>query len=151
MDVGLRIVSVRRDPQVSERLKTGKFRINQELNEEWVDLHNQGQYVLNLQGRILACVRREGLKHAPSGFRVLKQVPIQSQDTIPMNPGQRFRLYTGERSGQKLQLNPQDRIQRVLWLVHSTYLWLPRGNEAHLYFSQADLKQGNPLVRFYLE
>lgn len=150
MDVGLRIVSVRRDPRVTERLKSGKFRVNQELNEEWIDLYNQGQYVLNLQGRILACVFREGLKHAPQKYRILKQVSIHSQDTIPMHPGQRFRFYTGERSPQTLQLNPQDKIQRVLWLVHSSYLWLPRGNEAHLYFSQADLKQANPLARFYL-
>ncbi len=150
MDVGLRIVAVHRDPQVTQRLKTGKYRVNDELNHEWIDLQNQGEYVLNLQERILACVHREGLKHAPQSFQILKQVRIHSQDTIPMQPGQKFRLFTGERPASATQLDPHSRIHRVLWLVQNSYLWLPRGNEAHLYFSQADLRQGNPLARLYL-
>lgn len=150
MDVGLRIVSVRPDPRVTQRLKTGKYRVNQELNDEWIDIHNQGEYVLNLQGRILACVRREGLKHAPKGFEIIKQVTINSQETIPMQPGQKFRLFTGERPEKATQLDKRSRITRVLWLVQNSYLWLPRGNEAHLYFSQSDLRQGNPLARCLL-
>ncbi len=150
MDVGLRIVTVRPDPRVRERLKTGKFKVNRELNDEWVDVHNQGEYVLNLQGRILACVRREGLKHAPQGFQILKQAVINSNEPIPMQPGQRFRLFTGERPDRPTQLDQRSRISRVLWLVQNSYLWLPRGNEAHLYFSQSDLRQGKPLARTYL-
>lgn len=150
MDVGLRIVSVHQDPRVAERLKTGRFRVNRELNDEWIDLVNQGEYVLNLQGRILACVYRDGLKHAPRSFKVLKQAHIHAQETIPMHPGQKFRLFSGERPGGSTQLDPRARIQRVLWLVSNSYLWLPRGNEAHIYFSQADLRQGKPLARYYL-
>lgn len=147
VQVGLEIIQLHRDPAIVERLRSGKFRINQELNEEWLDLQNQGPYVLNLQGRILACMERSGPRQAPRTWRCLRKTVIRSQAVIPLHPGAVIRIYTGEQPAVPTRLS-EARISRVLWLVQPTYLWLPEGHEAHLYFSQQDLNQGKaPLAR----
>ncbi len=149
--VALDIVSVRRDPAVSNRLQSGKYRINQELNEEWVDIQNNGPYVLNLQGRILACMRRYGLRNAPSRYECLRQAQVRANQTIPLQPNQKIRVFTGEQPRTSTQLTNGTGISRVLWLVQPTYLWLPEGNEAHIYLSLDDLRKGRaPLSRFIL-
>jgi hypothetical protein len=147
MQVGLEIIRLHRDPAVAERLRSGKFRINQELNDEWLDIQNQGPYILNLQGRILACVARSGSRHAPRAWRCLRKTMIRSNAVIPLDPGAVIRIYTGEQPVTPTRINEHS-ISRVLWLVQPTYLWLPEGHEAHLYFSQQDLSQGKaPLAR----
>jgi hypothetical protein len=139
-DVALRIAHLHRDPLTSQRIQTGRFRINQELNEEWIDLENAGHYVLNLQGRILACIKRQG----PRSAICLRQAEIRSNQPIPMHPGDRIRLFTGEQPAIRPQVQSQRPLARLLWMVQSSYLWLPDGHEAHLYFSQDDLRQGRP-------
>ncbi len=149
MQVGLDIVALHRDPQMDKRLLSGKFRVNRELNEEWIDIQNNGPYVLNMQGRLLACMERIGLRSAPRGFRCLRKALIRAQTTIPLDPGHKIRIYTGEQPATATQLGGQDRISRVLWMVQASYLWLSEGHEVHIYFSQDDLKQGKePLSRF---
>lgn len=148
MQVGLEIVALHQDPQMEQRLKSGRFRINRELNDEWLDIQNNGPYVLNLQGRVLACMARSGLRSAPTGFRCLRKALIHAQTPIPLQPGDRIRIYTGEQPAVSTYLG-QERLSRVLWLVQPTYLWLLQGHEAHIYLSQADLRQGRPpLSRF---
>lgn len=149
-DVALHIVAVQRDRQMAQRLRSGKYRVTHELNDEWVDIQNNGPYILNLQGRILAAVKRQGLINAPSGFTILRQVHIRANTTIPMHPGQKVRIFTGEQPSSATRLN-DSRISRVLWLVQNTYIWVPEANEAHLYFTQADLRNGTPpLARYRL-
>ena len=143
MQVGLEIIRLHRDPATSERLRSGKFRINQELNDEWLDIQNQGPYVLNLQGRILACMERSGTRLAPQAWRCLRKAVIRSNAVIPLDPGLVIRIYTGEQPARATRIQ-ESRISRVLWLVQPTYLWVPEGHEAHLYFSQQDLNQGKP-------
>ncbi len=146
--VGLDIVDVHRDRQMQQRMRTGKYRITHELNEEWVDLQNNGPYVLNLQGRLLVCARR--LTNGSNGYNVLRQAKIRSHATIPMQPGDKVRIYTGEQPSERTKLT-DTRIRRVLWLVQTNYLWLADGNEVHLYFSEADMRQGKGLLsRFIL-
>lgn len=131
-----------------QRLKSGHFRINRELNDEWLDIQNNGPYVLNLQGRVLACMSRLGLRSAPTGFRCLRKALVRSQAPIPLQPGDRIRIYTGEQPSVSTYLG-QERLNRVLWMVQSTYLWLTEGQEAHIYLSQEDLLKGKaPLSRF---
>lgn len=149
-EVSLRLSDVHRDPQVSQRMLSGRYRINQELNLEWADIRNDGPYVLNLQGRVLACMRREGLRAAPSGFECLRYAELRANAPIPLQPGQKVRVFTGEQPRTRTHIADGAQISRVLWLVQSSYLWLPEGNEAHLYLSQQDLRQGRkPLARFY--
>lgn len=149
--VSLDIVSVRFDPQVDQRLQSGNFRINQELNQEWIDLKNNGPYTLNLQGRIIACIKRHGLRNAPTRFECLRYAQLRSSTTIPLKPGQKVRIFSGEQPRSSTHISDQDQINLVLWLVQSTYLWLPTGNEAHIYTSLADLRnQRTPLSRFFL-
>jgi len=146
--VALDIADVHRDRQMQQRMRTGKYRITHELNEEWIDLQNNGPYVLNLQGRLLVCVRRLG--NGANGYNVLRQALIRSNATIPMQPGDKVRIYTGEQPAERTrQTDP--RIRRVLWLVQTNYLWVPEGHEVHLYFSEADMRQGKGLLsRFIL-
>ena len=149
-DVSLTLSDVHRDPQVAQRMLSGRYRINQELTLEWADIRNDGPYVLNLQGRVLACMRREGLRSSPSGFECLRYAELRATAAIPLQPGQKVRVFTGEQPRTSTHLADGAQISRVLWLVQSTYLWLPEGNEAHLYLSQQDLRQGRkPLARFY--
>lgn len=151
VNVSLSIISVRRDPQVAQRLASGKFRVNQELNQEWVDIQNQGPYVLNLQGRVLACVRRRGLIKSPSGFECLRHAQLRAQQTIPLQPGEKVRIFTGEQPRTSTYISDGAGLSRVLWLVQPSYLWLPEGNEAHLYLSLEDLRKGkSPLARYLL-
>lgn len=150
-EVALDIVAIRRDPAAAQRIQTGKYRINQELNEEWVDIQNNGPYVLNLQGRILACMRRYGLRNSPTGYECLRQAPLRANQTIPLQPNQKVRVFTGEQPRTTTRLSDGSGISRVLWLVQPTYLWVPEGNEAHLYLSLDDLRKGRrPLSRFVL-
>lgn len=145
-DVGLRIVRIQRDPLASERMRTGKYRINHELNLEWVDIANQGPYVLNLQERVLACVSKQG-----SRLEVLRSARILAHQAIPFNPGQTVRIYTGEQPRTATYIDDSERVHRVLWLVQRTYLWVPQGTEARLYFSRDALKQLQaPLARYPL-
>ncbi|HEY9840593.1 MAG: hypothetical protein ACAI44_40680 [Candidatus Sericytochromatia bacterium] len=151
VDVSLQIVDVHRDPHAARRLASGKYRINQELNEEWADIQNNGPYVLNLQGRVLACVKRQGLIKAPRGFETLRYAQLRANSTIPLQPGQKVRVFTGEQPRSSTHITDGTRLSRVLWLVQNTYLWLPEGNEAHLYLSLQDLRQAKaPLARFLL-
>lgn len=151
VDVALDIVAVHRDPQVRERLRSGKYRINRELNEEWVDIQNNGPYVLNLQGRVLAAIRREGLRQAPQRFEILRHALLRANTTIPMQPGQKVRVYSGEQPRTATRISDQVKISRVLWIVQSAYMWVPECNEAHLYFSLEDMRKGRtPLARYFL-
>lgn len=148
VDVQLEFAALHRDPQAAHRIRTGKYRVNQELNEEWADIQNSGPYVLNLQGRILACVKRRGLIKAPSGFDCLRYAQVRAHQPIPLQPGQRVRVYSGEQPRGATHIPDAHRISRVLWLVQTTYLWVPEGNEAHLYLSLDDLRTGKmPLAR----
>jgi hypothetical protein len=148
VQVGLDIVNLHRDPQIESRLRSGRFRVNRELNDEWIDIQNNGPYVLNLQGRILACMERIGLRNAPKGFRCLRKALIRAQTTIPLNPGHKVRIYTGEQPANTTHIGEQQ-ISRVLWMVQSSYLWVPEGHEVHIYFSQDDLKRAQePLSRY---
>lgn len=150
-EVALNIADLHPDPQVAERLRTGRFRINQELNQEWIDLQNDGPYVLNLQGRVLACMSRQGLRHAPMGFRPLRHAVIQSPSPIALASGHKVRIFTGEQPRVSTHIPDQARVQRVLWLVQSSYLWLPEGQEAHIYLSLGALRQQQkPLARYIL-
>lgn len=151
VEVGLDIVAVHQDPQVAKRLQSGQYRTTQELNQEWVDLQNNGPYVLNLQARVLACMKRDGLRSAPRSFECLRQAQIRSSSTIPLQPGQKLRIYSGEQPRTSTYIADAEGISRVIWLVQSTYLWLPEGNEVHLYNSLADLQQAKkPLSRHIL-
>jgi len=146
VDIGLQIVQVQRDPQAAARISSGKYRINCELNEEWIDIQNSGPYVLNLQERALACVRRHG-----DGFQLLRSARIRANSPIPLQPGQKIRIYTGEQPRVATHIPDSNRISRVLWLVQRSYVWVPQGNEAQLYFSWDDLKQKRePLARYRL-
>lgn len=143
-DVALEITEVHRDARMDARLRSGKYRVNQELNEEWIDLQNSGPYVLNLQGRVLACVRRRGLISHPDGYECLRFAQLRAHAPIALHPEQRVRIFTGEQPFTATQLTGDQRISRVLWLVQPTYLWVSEGNEAHLYLSLADLRNGRP-------
>lgn len=145
-DVGLRISRVQRDPLVAERLHTGRYRINDELNLEWIDIENTGPYVLNLQERVLVCALRQN-----GSLQILRSAPIRSHQPIPLQPGHKVRIYTGEQPRNATYISDQERVNRVLWLVQRSYLWVPQGNEAQLYFSRQDLKQHkHPLARYFL-
>lgn len=151
VNVSLEIADVHRDPQVGPRIQSGKYRVNQELNDEWIDIQNSGPYVLNLQGRILACVRRQGLIKAPTGFECLRYAQLRAQSTIPLQPGQKVRVFTGEQPRTSTHIADAALISRVLWLVQTSYLWVPAGNEAHLYLSLDDLRKNKiPLARYLL-
>lgn len=152
VNVSLEITEVHRDPLVAQRIQSGKYRVNQELNEEWLDIQNSGPYVLNLQGRVLACVRRQGLINAPSGFDCLRYAQLRAHSTIPLQPGQKVRIFTGEQPRTATHIADGIRISRVLWLVQTSYLWLPEGNEAHLYLSLDDLRKNKtPLARYLIK
>lgn len=145
-DVGLRIVRVQRDPLAAERIRSGKYRINHELNLEWIDIANHGPYVLNLQERVLACVSQQGQR-----LEIVRSARIRAHQAIPLNPGQKVRIYTGEQPRTPTYIDDQERVDRVLWLVQRTYLWVPQGTEARLYFSRDALKhQQAPLARYTL-
>lgn len=151
VNVSMDLVLVHRDPQAARRLSSGKFRINQELNEEWADIQNNGPYVLNLQGRVLACVRRSGISRAPRAYECLRYAQLRANTTIPIEPGQKVRVFTGEQPRSSTHIADGYGISRVLWLVQTSYLWVPEGNEAHLYLSLPDLRQGKvPLARYQL-
>ncbi|PIQ26799.1 hypothetical protein COW36_00390 [bacterium (Candidatus Blackallbacteria) CG17_big_fil_post_rev_8_21_14_2_50_48_46] len=149
VQVGLDIVALHQDPLMTKRIQSGKFRINKELNEEWLDIQNNGPYVLNIQGRVLACMERQGLRSSPRGFRCLRKALIRANTTIPLNPGDKIRIYTGEQPPTPTRIE-QERLARVLWMVQSTYLWIPEGHEVHVYFSQEDLNKGKPPLSRYI-
>lgn len=150
-DLGLNIIHVQQDPLAAQRMSSGKFRINHELNQEWIDIRNDGPYVLNMQGRVLACMKRNGPRNAPSGFQRLRYALLRANTTLPLHPGEKIRIYTGEQPRQATKVDARDRLDRVLWAVQTNYLWVPAGNEAHIYFSRQDLKYNKaPLSRYIM-
>lgn len=136
MQVDLDIVTVHLDPLAAQRLKSGRYRVNAELNDEWIDIQNNGAYVLNMQGRILAAIQHSG--------RCSRSALVRSATPIPLHPGEKIRIFTGEQPRQATHIADGDLISRVLWLVQPTYLWGADTHEARVYFSMADLNQQRP-------
>lgn len=140
MQVNLDIVEVHRDPLASQRLKTGSYRVNVELNDEWIDLQNNGVYVLNLQGRVLAAFQYSG--------SCVRSALLHSTSPIALHPGETIRIFTGEQPRQPTHLAEGDFISRVLWLVRPAYLWGADTHEARVYLSTSDFNQRKaPLAR----
>ena len=149
-DIALKITNVHQDPYAAQRMTSGKFKVNKELNEEWIDILNAGPYVLNMQGRILACMRRIGSPQQPSRLQCLKYGLLRANTTLPLHPGKKIRIYTGEQPRKSTKIEDHSGISKVLWAVLGHYLWVPAGNEAHIYFSLQDMKNGNPPLSRYL-
>ena len=143
--IRLEIINVRVDPLQNERLRTGNFKVNKELNQEWVDIKNTGTEGINLRNRVLAsCNTKGNTNDLVSNFP--QKTMIMSSGDVPLFPSEIIRIFTGEQPYESTFIPDEDNISRVLWLVKQTYLWVNNANEARLYLDMNDLRNfANPL------
>lgn len=137
--IKLQIINVRTDPFQRERLLTGNFRVNKELNQEWIDIKNTGTEGINLRNRVLTSCNSKSLKNDLVSYFPQKTV-IRSKDEVPVFPGEIIRIFTGEQPYESTFIPDEDGISRVLWLVKQTYLWVDSANEARLYIDMNSLR-----------
>lgn len=145
MNIALNIVNVHPDPLCSRRLASGDFRMNKELNDEWIDIKNNSEYTLNLQKRVLVSLRTRDA----TSLQILQRAELNSPTPIPLYPGEKIRIFTGDQPRVSTHIPDSDNIQRVIWIVQKTYLWVPIAEEARLYFSMEDInKHRSPLSTY---
>jgi hypothetical protein len=144
----LEIINVRTDPQQGERLRTGNFRVNKELNQEWVDILNSGNEGINLRSRVLASCNTKGISNDLVSFFPQKTTIVSNGD-VPLYPGEIIRIFTGEQPVESTYIPDEDRISRVLWLVKQSYLWVDNANEARVYMDMNALRNFAPPLAVY--
>ena len=140
MNIALFIVNVHPDPLCTQRLSQGDYRINKELNDEWIDLQNQSEYTINLQKRVLVSLRQRDA----TTLQILKRAELNSPSPIPLYSGEKIRIFTGEQPSSSTHIPDSDGVNRVIWIAQKTYLWVPIAEEAQLYFSMEDLNRKRP-------
>lgn len=144
----LEIVRLHIDPLHKERLRTGKFRINKELNEEWIDIKNTSIRTINMRGRVLASFNSRAKSNNLDKI-FPRKARIVSDKNVPLYPGEILRIYTGEQPYNSTYIPDQDCISRVIWLLYPTYLWTYQGDEAHIYLDMNSLRnRQEPLARY---
>ncbi len=146
--IKLEIINIRQDPQQFERSRTGNFRVNKELNDEWIDIKNEGTEGINLRGRVLAAFNSKGNKN-DLGFLFPQKTLIMSNQDVPLYPGETIRMFTGEQPYESTFIPDEDRISRVIWLVKQTYLWVTNADEARLYVDMNALRNQQPPLATY--
>lgn len=140
------IIDVKLDPYQPERLKTGNFRVNKELNEEWIDIKNTGDEPINLRGRVLASHNTKTLSK-DLVYIFPQRALIASTEDVPLFPGEVIRIFSGEQPYESTYIPDEYAISRVIWLVRQTYLWVNTADEARIYLDMETLRRReNPLA-----
>jgi hypothetical protein len=146
--IKLQIINVRIDPLQPQRMKTGNFRVNKELNQEWIDIKNSGTEGVNLRGRVLTSCNTKGARSDLANYFPQKTTIISNSD-VPLYPGEIIRVYTGEQPYESTYIPDEDKISRVIWLIKQTYLWVDTANEARLYLDMNALRNFVPPLAAY--
>lgn len=144
----LEIIDLRQDPEHSSRLKTGNFRFNKDLNNEWFDLLNNTNQSIDLRGMVVTACNNRSRSAILSDLIPLKAV-INSNSSVLIHPGETMRIFTGEQPYESTFIPDEDNISSVLWLLNKTYLWTDRTNEARLYANIQELRKlAEPLATY---
>jgi len=144
----LKIINVRIDPKHRFRMISGNFKINKELNQEWIDIQNTGTETINLQGRVLASCNPKANKNVLSDVFPQRAL-IRSSSLVPLYPTEIVRIFTGEQPYESTYIPDEDNISRVVWLRNQYYLWTDQSCEARLYLDMETLRsQNEPLATY---